>query len=268
MRKLRFFTILPVLMILISILVGCEQYFTAKEKMRQDLNQALHHLVMDASQQGKLMKTIDILPHDMTLTLSGEEYNFNKQLAIGLLRDTSHISLCLLKDNKVADFHEQASISSDTLLWVPEKSGQGRPTVAIKAFANPSLASVLGHSGLHWSFSGLLLGMLLLSFLYTKTRKKEIAIDALPTPPLSTGLHLTPMQEQLITLFTESPDHILSKEAICEALWPKKDHPEDTLYTFISRMKASLRKQSDMDIINRRGKEYQLIKEKKKNEKA
>ena len=73
-------------------------------------------------------------------------------------------------------------------------------------------------------------------------------------------VHLKRMQEQLMEMFYSAPDHILSKEAICAALWPKKDNPETTLYTFICRLKSTLKTQSDMDIINKRGKEYQLRK--------
>lgn len=60
-------------------------------------------------------------------------------------------------------------------------------------------------------------------------------------------------------MFRNAPEHTLTKEEICKALWPKKEKPEDTLYTFISRLKTSLRKQSDLQIINRRGREYALV---------
>ena len=72
-------------------------------------------------------------------------------------------------------------------------------------------------------------------------------------------MHLTPMQEQLMDMFASAPDHILSKESICSALWPKKERPENTLYTFICRMKATIKEQSGMDIVNVRGKEYKLV---------
>ena len=67
------------------------------------------------------------------------------------------------------------------------------------------------------------------------------------------------MQEQLMEMFVSAPDHILSKDSICATLWPKKERPENTLYTFISRMKVTLRDQLGMDIINIRGKEYKLV---------
>ena len=41
----------------------------------------------------------------------------------------------------------------------------------------------------------------------------------------------------------------------------KKDNPEDTLYTFMSRLKSSLKNQSTLQIVNRRGREYVLVDE-------
>ena len=64
----------------------------------------------------------------------------------------------------------------------------------------------------------------------------------------------------------DAPGHTLSKESICAALWPKKEHPENTLYTFISRLKVTLKDQSDLDIINKRGREYQLVKNSQKTD--
>ena len=79
------------------------------------------------------------------------------------------------------------------------------------------------------------------------------------------SLALTPMQEQLLQLFLESPERTLSKDRICSALWPKKDNPDDTFYTFISRMKSALAKQSTLKIENKRGGGYVLYDESKEN---
>ena len=87
----------------------------------------------------------------------------------------------------------------------------------------------------------------------------DLEIEAISTQPSKREIHLTPMQEQLMEMFVSAPDHILSKDSICATLWPKKERPENTLYTFISRMKVTLRDQLGMDIINIRGKEYKLV---------
>jgi len=50
-------------------------------------------------------------------------------------------------------------------------------------------------------------------------------------------VHLTPMQQQLMEMFFSAPTHELTKQEICAALWPKKDNPNETLYTLIRRLK-------------------------------
>lgn len=69
----------------------------------------------------------------------------------------------------------------------------------------------------------------------------------------------TPMQQQLMEMFFMSPSHTLSKDTICEALWPKKPDASETLYTLIRRLKAVLETQSDITIACDRSRSYQLI---------
>lgn len=69
---------------------------------------------------------------------------------------------------------------------------------------------------------------------------------------------LTPMELQLMQLFYSSPDHRLTKQQICDALWPKKPDASDTLYTLIRRLKQVLRQQTNLQIVSGRGKDYQL----------
>ena len=70
--------------------------------------------------------------------------------------------------------------------------------------------------------------------------------------------HLTPMQRQLMEMFVASDSHRLSKHEICDALWPKKDDANETLYALISRLKRELDKTSNYDIISDRGRAYIL----------
>ena len=71
-------------------------------------------------------------------------------------------------------------------------------------------------------------------------------------------LHLTPMQRQLMEMFLSSPTHELSKEEICEALWPRKDDASDTLYALISRLKGVVESQTSLRITSERGRAYRL----------
>jgi DNA-binding response OmpR family regulator len=74
-----------------------------------------------------------------------------------------------------------------------------------------------------------------------------------------TEVKFTPMQQQLMELFFSAPDHQLSKQAICTALWPKKDDASETLYTLIRRLKTVLEAEADLTITSDRARSYQLV---------
>jgi DNA-binding winged helix-turn-helix (wHTH) protein len=57
-------------------------------------------------------------------------------------------------------------------------------------------------------------------------------------------------------MMTES--HSLSKQEICDRLWPKKPNASDTLYTLIKRVKPILEAYSNLKIESDRGRSYAL----------
>ena len=71
-------------------------------------------------------------------------------------------------------------------------------------------------------------------------------------------VRLTPMQQQLMVMLWQSPSHQLSKTEICNALWPKKEDANETLYTLIRRLKPIIEEHSDLKIESDRGKSYGL----------
>lgn len=71
-------------------------------------------------------------------------------------------------------------------------------------------------------------------------------------------IHLTPMQHTLLEMFMNSEDHSLSKQEICDRLWPKKPDASDTLYTLIKRVKPIIEEHSNLKIESDRGKSYTL----------
>lgn len=71
-------------------------------------------------------------------------------------------------------------------------------------------------------------------------------------------IRLTPMQHTLLEMFMNSEDHSLSKQEICDRLWPKKPDASDTLYTLIKRIKPIIEKHSNLKIESDRGKSYTL----------
>ena len=261
MRGLRSLMILPVLLLLGSMAIGFSNYLDTKEEMHQDLNCALRQFVMDESQQLLLLDSMTSLRQDMVLTLSDVENSFRCQLTCPSLKDTSHVSVCLLRHDSQEPFQEEAFVCSDTLLWHSTQQESSNSVIALKAYANPSLSAVLGHSDQRIPLTGLILCLLLFLGMGWKMRMTKSIAEAvaISTQSSERSIRLTPMQEQLMDMFATAPNHTLSKETICAALWPRKEQPENTLYTFISRLKTALKEQSDMEIVNKRGREYQLV---------
>jgi hypothetical protein len=71
-------------------------------------------------------------------------------------------------------------------------------------------------------------------------------------------IRFTPMQHELMGMFFLSEEHTLSKQDVCNRLWPKKPDASDTLYTLIRRLKPILEKHSQLKIESNRGKSYTL----------
>ena len=67
------------------------------------------------------------------------------------------------------------------------------------------------------------------------------------------AISLSPMQQELLTMFFEADSHALSKQEICDRLWPKKPDASETLYTLIRRLKQVVESQSDLRIASERG---------------
>lgn len=71
-------------------------------------------------------------------------------------------------------------------------------------------------------------------------------------------IHFTPMQHSLMEMFMMTESHSLSKQEICDRLWPKKPDASDTLYTLIKRVKPILEANSNLKIESDRGRSYVL----------
>ena len=253
--------IFPLLLIMVSIVVGWRCYDNAKTEMVEDLNQALQRTTVADEGVDAMLDSLSCMHGNPMLTFNGTHHGFARFLRIPSLRDTAHISYSLAQvGGECNGGTTHARIVSDTIT-VAGCGADGRDVLlAVRAFANPSMASVFGHAGMAWPVASFLLGLMLLAFMFANGRlQNAVAGDA----ALRKDLMLTPMQQQLMDMFLASPTRTLSKEEICSALWPKKDNPDDTLYTFISRMKSSMARQSSsFRIENKRGREYVLADEK------
>ena len=71
-------------------------------------------------------------------------------------------------------------------------------------------------------------------------------------------IRLTPMQYSLLELFMKSETHTLTKQEICNQLWPGKPDASDTLYTLIKRTKPIVEANSNLRITSNRGRNYSL----------
>ena len=262
MKNLRYMVIFPLLMIAVSVITGWRCYDKARTEMAEDLNQALQRTAVADVKVEDMLDSLSCMQGSPMLTFNGNHQGFANFLRIPSLRDTAHVSYSLVHVQREGYGVEtpHARICSDTIM-LAGCAVEGKDVVlAVRAYANPSVASVFAHAGMEWSMFSFLAGLLMLVFMLANRRLFNVAV----TPSsIRTDLTLTPMQEQLMNMFLESPNHTLTKEEICSALWPKKDNPDDTLYTFISRMKSSLARQSSSyRIENKRGREYFLTDEK------
>lgn len=261
MKHLRYMVIFPLLLIIVSIVVGWRCYDKARTEMVEDLNQALQRTTVADEGVDAMLDSLSCMHGNPMLTFDGTHHGFARFLRIPSLRDTAHISYSLAQVGGGCNGGTtHARIVSDTIT-VAGCGADGRDVLlAVRAFANPSMASVFGHAGMAWPVASFFLGLMLLAFMLANGRlQNAVAGDA----ALRKDLMLTPMQQQLMDMFLASPGRTLSKEEICSALWPKKDNPDDSFYTFISRMKSSMARQSSsFRIENKRGREYVLADEK------
>ena len=83
--------------------------------------------------------------------------------------------------------------------------------------------------------------------------------DGTITTHLGNPIHLTPMQYELLEMFLNSESHTLTKQEICNRLWPKKPDANDTLYTLIRRTRPILEAHTNLTFESNRGKSYSLV---------
>ena len=147
----------------------------------------------------------------------------------------------------------------------------GRLETKLVAEANCSFATTFMMSDQKASGSILLVGMLWLlgSLWYVRRNRPELIAQGLAYGGIvynndkfmtqsGEQIHLTPMQHSLLKMFITAETHTLSKQEICNRLWPKKPDANDTLYTLIRRIKPILETHSTLKIESDRGKSYSL----------
>ncbi len=216
-----------------SIWAGIDSYLRTETTIARDLTRAL---TLTAQEQ-----PVDWLSTDTIRT-------FRSHLQMGELRENAYLAFCLMDQRR-----QQAAgtVASDTLVVTDHVLAQGYATCsafAIWRMSDQRLSAVLA-----------LLTCIMLCMCLQKTRKVQIKLADAPSSQEFASLSLfTPLQSQLLDLLLASPTHELTKQEICDALWPRKDNASETLYTLIHRIKPVLDQHTGFRIVSNRGRSYRL----------
>ena len=172
---------------------------------------------------------------------------------------------CYRNNITIAELRDTAYLAMRTV-----RRGNRQETELI-AEANCDFTTIFMLSDQRASASLVLIGMLWLigSTIYMRRHKPELIVQGIAYGGLifnndwfcnATGerIHLTPMQHTLLEMFLKSDDHTLTKQEICDRLWPKKPDANDTLYTLIRRIKPIIEANSNLKIESDRGRSYSL----------
>lgn len=165
----------------------------------------------------------------------------------------------------IAELKDTAGIAMRTV------RRDGRWETKMVAEANCNFATIFMMSDQKASGSLLFIGMLWLlgSLWYVRRNKPELIVQGLAYGGIvfhddkfmtvsGEEIRLTPMQHSLLEMFITTDSHTLSKQEICDQLWPKKPDASDTLYTLIKRIKPIIETHSTLKIESDRGKSYSL----------
>lgn len=148
----------------------------------------------------------------------------------------------------------------------------GKLETVLVADANCDALTILKLSDQRASAMLLCFGLLWMigSMWYARKRKPQLLVEGLSyggivysngifSTSAGAPIHLTPMQHSLLEMFMLSDSHTLSKQEICQRLWPKKPDASTTLYTLIKRIKPVIEANSHLRIESDRGRSYTLI---------
>ena len=218
-------------LMLCALCTGINSYHRTEYMIAQDVNQALKQVLLK-------------MPDNVVTTDTIRCYR--NCLTIAELKDTAGIAMRTVRRG-------------------------GRWETKLVAEANCNFATTFMMSDQKASSSLLFIGMLWLlsSLWYVRRNKPELIVQGLAYGGIvfhddkfmtisGEEIRLTPMQHSLLEMFITTDSHTLSKQEICDQLWPKKPNASDTLYTLIKRIKPIIETHSTLKIESDRGKSYSL----------
>ena len=220
------FYLVFVLLVTLSVLLSIDSYHSTRQDITADMDQALE-LTLAHQQQ------LEITPDTIR--------TFNHYLQTAELRGQATLSVA----NNEQQFRLQAHC----------------PALTVWHMSDQRASMSLGATALLWA-----LGCWFYLRRRVVTDGHTVRLGTLTYVPQSGvflagdqhPIHLTPMQHQLLRLFLDAPQHELSKQQICDALWPKKPDASDTLYTLIRRLKPIVEAHTNLHIDCERGRSYRL----------
>ena len=218
-------------LMLCALCTGINSYHRTEHMIAQDVNQALKQVLLK-------------MPDNVVTTDTIRCYR--NYLTIAELKDTAGIAMRTVRRG-------------------------GRWETKLVAEANCNFATTFKMSDQKASGSLLFIGMLWLlsSLWYVRRNEPELIVQGLAYGGIvfhddkfmtisGEEIRLTPMQHSLLEMFITTDSHTLSKQEICDRLWPKKPDASDTLYTLIRRIKPIIETHSILKIESDRGKSYSL----------
>ena len=218
-------------LMLCALCTGINSYNRTKGMIAQDVNRALEQVLAKVPDNEVTTDTIRC---------------YRNCLTIAELKDTAGIAMRTVRRN-------------------------GRLETKLVAEANCGFVATFMMSDQKASGSLLMVGMLWLlgSLWYVRRNRPELIVQGLSYGGIvfnndmfmtqsGEQIHLTPMQHSLLKMFITADTHTLSKQEICDRLWPKKPDANDTLYTLVRRIKPIIEANSMLKIESDRGKSYSL----------
>ena len=226
---------LPILIFLfIMASASCSSicsYRSASDRIETDINNALELTLAEMR--------CDVVSADTIRC-------YRNYLTIAELKDTACIAMRTVRRGEIQETELVAEANCDFM--------------TVFMLSDQRASSLLSFAGILWMMG---------SLWYMRKFKPELIVEGLNYGGLiytnekfmtSDGrqIRLTPMQYTLLEMFMKSEDHCLSKQEICDHLWPKKPDASDTLYTLIKRIKPIIEEHSNLKIESDRGKSYTL----------
>lgn len=263
-----------VILMMSSLLAGHHGYCVEKENIAADLNHALALTLKERDVHIITPDTINAY-RQMQRNSNGNflfavaDNRFCNNLQNNKIKNRAYLTFDIIDDNYNKSGIREDIISSDSMILENQCCGE---TIALRGYARLSSAAIFKLSDQRMSVFLFLMAVVwaVVSTLYIRRKQEESNNDvSYGSLVLSSAderfhtynnvpIHFTPMQEQLMKMFLTSPTHTLSKEDICDALWPKKDDANDTLYTLIRRLKPIIEDNTNLIITSDRSKGYIL----------